>query len=58
MIGYRWHERHFGLHLGLGAELPEFLAAGARRTTGHHLDLVLRRGLLRSSLQGETLLEW
>jgi hypothetical protein len=52
---YQWHERHFGLHLGLGAELAETLDSG-ERATGHHLDLVFATG----TLTGETgeLLTW
>jgi hypothetical protein len=43
--GYQWHERHFGLHLGLGAELPE-TADPHNRRTNHHLDIVFARGSL------------
>ena len=44
--GLLWHERHRGLHLGLGAELPETFDPKLR-TTGHHLDVVLATGSLR-----------
>ena len=52
-VGCLWHERHFGVHLGLGAGLHE--APG--RVTQHHLDIVLATG----SLAGETgraILSW
>jgi leucyl aminopeptidase (aminopeptidase T) len=42
---YQWHERHLGLHLGLGAELAETFDAN-ERSTGHHLDLVFATGTL------------
>jgi hypothetical protein len=48
-VGYHWHERHFGLHLGLGAELDESDAPGGIRATGHHLDIVLESGRLINS---------
>jgi leucyl aminopeptidase (aminopeptidase T) len=46
-VGYQWHERHRGVHVGLGAELPETLSA-EDRVTDYHLDIVLSSGLLRS----------
>ncbi len=39
-LGYIWHEKRLGLHLGFGAELPDF-GPRERRTTAHHLDAVL-----------------
>ncbi len=39
-LGYVWHEKRRGLHLGLGAELSDF-GPSARRRTAHHVDLVL-----------------
>lgn len=53
--GCLWHERYFGVHLGLGAELPETYDAD-QRITSHHLDLVLETGTLRG--QGGVLMEW
>lgn len=44
--GCLWHERYFGVHLGLGAELPETFDAD-QRITSHHLDLVLATGRLK-----------
>ena len=53
-VGCDWHERHLGLHLGLGATLP----FDARRPdTGHHLDIVLRRGRVTST-NGHLMLRW
>lgn len=52
---YQWHERHYGLHLGLGAELPETLDPDHRRTN-HHVDIVLATGTL--SVDGKELLRW
>jgi hypothetical protein len=49
-----WHERHFGLHLGLGATLSD---APGKRKTPHHLDLVLRRGRLADE-RGDVIIEW
>ena len=52
-VGCLWHERHFGVHLGLGAGLHE----PPGRVTQHHIDLVLATG----SLAGETgraILRW
>jgi hypothetical protein len=51
-MGCHWHERHFGIHLGLGVELPE-TADPKRGATAHHLDIVLARGSLTA---GKTLL--
>ena len=53
--GYQWHERHYGLHLGLGAELPETLGR-KRRPTNHHLDIVLASG--RLDLDGHHWRRW
>ena len=49
-----WHERHFGLHLGLGATLSD--EPGKRRTP-HHLDLVLRSGCVADQ-RGRVILHW
>lgn len=49
-----WHERHFGLHLGLGATLSD--EPGKRRTP-HHLDLVLRTGRVADQ-SGRAILRW
>lgn len=54
-VGYHWHERHFGLHLGLGAELTETQEEDVERATGHHLDIVLASGCLRDSGPAEVL---
>jgi hypothetical protein len=53
--GCHWHERYFGVHLGLGAELPETFDT-SQRITSHHLDLVVATGRLRG--QGGVLMEW
>jgi leucyl aminopeptidase (aminopeptidase T) len=47
-----WHERHFGLHLGLGATL-----ANEDRRTSHHLDLILRRGKVMNE-RGVEVIKW
>ena len=52
-VGCLWHERHFGVHLGLGAGLHE--APG--RVTQHHLDIVLANGALAGE-SGRTILAW
>jgi hypothetical protein len=44
-VGCFWHERSYGLHLGLGAALRE---KPGSRTVHHHLDIVLRRGRILS----------
>ena len=49
-----WHERHFGLHLGLGATLSD--EPGKRRTP-HHLDLILRSGRVEDQ-SGLAILHW
>jgi hypothetical protein len=54
--GYRWHEPHYGMHLGLGAELSDLQDINLR-TTAHHLDIVLSSGHL-SSTGGGDLLSW
>ena len=51
--GCLWHERHFGVHLGLGAGLHE----PPGRVTQHHLDLVLATGSLAGAA-GRTILRW
>jgi hypothetical protein len=58
VVGYRWHERHFGVHLGLGAELPESLEPGVSRSAGHHLDIVLGSGSLANSSSTREILHW
>jgi hypothetical protein len=45
LMGCQWHDRHVGIHLGLGAELPESDGFG-RGATAHHLDVVLATGSL------------
>ena len=52
-VGCLWHERHLGVHLGLGAGLHE--APG--RVTQHHLDLVLASGTLTGAT-GRAILNW
>lgn len=47
-----WHERHYGLHLGLGATLSD-----EDRKTSHHLDLVLRRGRVVDQ-RGDLVMDW
>ncbi|MGH3869271.1 MAG: hypothetical protein ACRDQ4_24825 [Pseudonocardiaceae bacterium] len=54
-VARRWYERHYGMHIGLGAELPE-TSERDQRLTSHHLDLVLSRGSLVG--QTEKVLEW
>jgi len=54
-VGCLWHERHFGVHLGLGAELPETFDAD-QRVTSHHIDLVMETGVLRGS--NDVLMQW
>lgn len=51
--GCLWHERHHGVHLGLGASLHE----PPGRVTQHHLDLVLATGTLTGA-EGRALLNW
>jgi hypothetical protein len=51
----QWLERHRGIHLGLGIELPE-ADDHQRGGTSHHLDVVLARGLLTADGQG--ILKW
>lgn len=53
-VGCLWHERHFGLHLGLGAALIE--TPGEVKKSHHHLDIILATGSL--SADGKPLLEW
>jgi len=52
-VGCLWHERHHGVHLGLGASLHE----PPGRVTQHHLDIVLATGSL-SSAAGRSILRW
>jgi len=54
-VGYQWHERHMGLHLGCGAELVETLQGN--RSTNYHIDFVFDGGRL-SFRDGEELFEW
>lgn len=56
-LGYSWHERHFRLHFGLGAELPREDQSNNPRTGGHHLDVVISTGVLEGSRTPQ-LLEW
>lgn len=49
--GCLWHERHFGLHLGLGAAL----VTNDRRTS-HHLDLIIRKGKVEE--RGVEVMKW
>lgn len=44
-VGYQWHERQRGMHVGFGAELPE-VVPGADRHTDYHLDMVFAHGSL------------
>ncbi|MCI0338647.1 MAG: hypothetical protein L0226_13805 [Acidobacteria bacterium] len=55
-LGYHWHEPHYGLHLGLGAELSD-LQDPDERTTGAHLDIVFSSGHLSGYNFGD-LLNW
>lgn len=52
-VGCLWHERHFGVHLGLGAGLHE----EPGRVTQHHIDVVLARGSLVGA-GGRAILNW
>jgi len=54
--GCIWHEKHFGLHLGLGAELAETKDV-TERVTGQHIDIVFDAGTL-SDNAGAALLTW
>ncbi len=49
-----WHERHFGLHLGLGAALVD--TPGEVKKSHHHLDIVMASGELTA--EGRTILSW
>jgi hypothetical protein len=51
----QWHERHRGLHVGLGIELAEADHDG-RGGTSHHLDVVLAGG--RLSADDRPVLAW
>lgn len=53
-VGCDWHERHFGLHLGLGATLP--VNTISRRKTDHQ-DIVLRRGRVVNEY-GSMVMRW
>lgn len=46
-VGYQWHERHSGLHLGCGAALAE--TAQEQRVTQLHIDFVFAAGVIRDS---------
>lgn len=52
-VGCLWHERHLGVHLGLGAGLHE----EPGRVTQHHLDVVLATGRLAGA-RGRAILSW
>lgn len=52
-VGCLWHERHHGVHLGLGASLHEETG----RVTQHHLDVVLATGTLTGK-GGRAILRW
>jgi hypothetical protein len=52
-VGCLWHERHRGVHLGLGASLHE----PTGRATQHHLDVVLATGSLTGA-GGRAILRW
>lgn len=54
--GMQWHERRVGLHVGLGAELPDTVEERTNLTT-HHLDLVLAAGTVRTG-SGDVVLDW
>lgn len=56
-LGYSWHERHYGLHIGLGAELPREDQSNQTKTGGHHLDIVLATGRLAGPSDPD-LLRW
>jgi hypothetical protein len=53
-VGCLWHERHFGLHLGLGAALVE--TPGEVKKSHHHLDIILASGRLTAN--GRSILDW
>ena len=53
-VGGVWHERHFGLHLGLGSALVE--TPGEPKKSHHHLDLILASGHLTAN--GRPVLSW
>lgn len=54
--GMQWHERCVGLHVGLGAELPD--TVGERtHLTSHHLDVVLAAGSITTAA-GDPVLDW
>jgi hypothetical protein len=55
-VGCFWHERHLGIHLGLGAELAESSQV-EDRVTGHHIDVILANGSLFSQT-GDMILSW
>jgi hypothetical protein len=54
--GCLWHEKNFGLHIGLGAELAETGDIDGR-VTGHHIDIVFAAGAL-SGEREPALLTW
>lgn len=47
-LGYLWHEKRSGVHLGLGAELSDF-GPTSRRQTAHHVDFVLNNATILAS---------
>jgi hypothetical protein len=53
-IGCLWHERYFGVHLGLGAGLVE---TEQERKVHHHLDLIVGRGRVTAET-GRILFSW
>ncbi len=53
-VGCVWHERHYGLHLGLGSALVE--TPGERKKSHHHLDIILASGQLTAN--GRAVLAW
>jgi leucyl aminopeptidase (aminopeptidase T) len=55
-VGCFGHERHLGIHLGLGAELAENSQV-QDRVTGHHIDIVLASGLLFGQMRN-LVLNW
>lgn len=54
--GMQWHERRVGVHVGLGAELPETIVQ-REHLTSHHLDIVLAGGTLTDQA-GDVVLSW
>ncbi|HEX8581722.1 MAG TPA: hypothetical protein VF640_05320 [Acidimicrobiales bacterium] len=54
--GMQWHERRVGLHLGLGAELPDTVVERTHLTS-HHLDVVMATGSVTTDA-GDVVLAW